>query len=75
MRRRSERQRRHNRLHVEYGISSSYGNRRCHAIRTRRPAPPGSNFTSPTAVSGDFPPLSTEQTYHYRVVVDERERK
>ena len=33
-------------------------------------SPPGSNFTSPTAVNADLTGLTSETTYYYRVVVE-----
>jgi hypothetical protein len=54
--------------HFEYGTDTSYslGSVPC----TPDPAanPPGSNFTGPTAVHADISGLTTETTYHYRLV-------
>lgn len=58
--------------HFQYGTSSSYGNT-VPCSPDPASAPPGSNFSGPTPVSAELPgvnpPLTVEQTYHYRAVV------
>jgi sugar lactone lactonase YvrE len=57
---------------IEYGTSMSYG-KTVACSPDPASAPPGSNFAAPTPVSAELPginpPLTVEQTYHYRAVV------
>jgi hypothetical protein len=52
---------------LEYGTDTSYGSSKtCTPDPTS--SPPGSNFTTTTAVSAALSSLTPEQTYHYRFV-------
>jgi hypothetical protein len=57
----------------QYGTDLSYGLGTLPCSPDPAAAPPGSNFSAPTGVSAEIPgpnpPLTVEQTYHYRAVV------
>jgi hypothetical protein len=54
--------------HFEYGTDTSYGLGSVPCTPDPAASPPGSNFTGPTAVHADISGLTTETTYHYRLV-------
>jgi hypothetical protein len=53
----------------QYGANTSYGLGDLPCSPDPNASPPGSNFASPTPVSAPLTGLTTEATYHYRVVV------
>jgi sugar lactone lactonase YvrE len=57
---------------VQYGTTKSYGSSvSCSPDPTE--GPPGSNFTTATAITGDISGLTADTTYHYRVTASNSE--
>ncbi len=54
--------------HFEYGTDTTYGLGSVPCTPDPAANPPGSNFTGPTQVSANLSGLTTETTYHYRLV-------
>ena len=55
--------------HFEYGTDTTYSSGSIPCNPDPAASPPGSNFTVPTNVSANLSGLTTETTYHYRLVV------